>query len=313
MNAGLASALTGLLASLCLGGAARAAEPLSVSEVAPGVFVHQGRIENWLPSNRGDVANLGFVVGQRCVAVIDSGGSPAVGAALRAAITSTTQLPVCYVINTHVHPDHLLGNQAFLGSEADTPRFVGHARLPAALGARERYMRNAMSRDFGQTLAPADIVYPTLLVQGRLELDLGGRTLQLDAWPTAHTDQDLTVFDARTRTLFLSDLLFINHLPVVDGSLRGWLKVLTELRALDVALVVPGHGAPSVQWPSALDAEQIYLQALLDETRGALRQRQSIQQAVDQVGRGALKDWQLTESFHRRNVTAAYAELEWED
>jgi len=308
-----ALAAAGLLTLLCCCADAGAAGPLSVAEVAPGVFVHQGRIEDWLPANGGDVANLGFVVGQRCVAVIDSGGAPAVGEALRAAVARTTPLPVCYVINTHVHPDHVLGNAAFAAGAAENPpRFVGHARLPAALRAREPYLRNALQRDFSLRLAADAIVYPTLLVERRLELDLGGRTLQLDAWPTAHTDNDLTVFDTRTRTLFLADLLFVDHLPVLDGSLRGWLQVLAELRSFDAALAVPGHGAPSTRWPAALDAEEQYLQTLLKETRAALRNRASIQQAVDQVGRDALPGWRLAEQFHRRNVTAAYAELEWE-
>jgi quinoprotein relay system zinc metallohydrolase 2 len=309
MNAGLAAFL---LTLLCWGGYAGAAGPLAVVEVAPGVFVHQGLVEDWEPGNGGDVANLGFVVGQRCVAVIDSGGTPAVGEALRAAVARSTPLPVCYVINTHAHPDHLLGNIAFAGAAETAPRFVGHARLPAALRAREPYLRNALQRDFGLPLAADAIVYPTLLVERRLELDLGGRTLQLDAWPTAHTDNDLSVLDTRTRTLFLGDLLFVEHLPVLDGSLRGWLKVLAELRRFDVALAVPGHGAPSPHWPAALDAEERYLDSLLTQTRAALRSQSSIQQAVDQIGRDALPGWRLADRFHRRNVTAAFAELEWE-
>lgn len=317
MQAGLAA---GILALLCCSGGAGAAEPLSLAELAPGVFVHQGRVENWLPSNGGDVANLGFVVGQRCVAVIDSGGTPAVGAALRAAVRRTTPLPVCYVINTHAHPDHVLGNVAFVDTPAQaaapqrlTVQFAAHTRLPAALGARERYLRNALQRDFGLPLAPEAVVYPTLRVERRLELDLGGRSLRLDAWPTAHTDHDLTVFDTSTRTLFAGDLLFVEHLPVLDGSLRGWLKVLAELRGLDVALVVPGHGAPNARWPAVLDTQGAYLQTLLVETRAALRARASIQQAVDQVGRSALAGWRLADQFHKRNVTAAFAELEWEN
>jgi quinoprotein relay system zinc metallohydrolase 2 len=308
MRAGLAMA--GLALLCCIAGAA---EPLRLSEVAPGVFVHQGRVEDWLPANRGDVANLGFVVGKRCVAVIDSGGTPAVGEALRAAIARTTELPVCYVINTHAHPDHVLGNVAFTEPADKAPQFVAHARLPAALAARAPYLRNALQRDFGLVLAPAAIVTPTLLVESRLELDLGGRLLQLDAWPTAHTNHDLSVFDRQTRTLFLSDLLFVDHLPVLDGSLRGWLQVMTELRRLDVALAVPGHGAPSAQWPAVLDAQEQYLSRLLDGTRAALRNKLSIQQAVDQIGRADLPVWQLVEQFHRRNITAAYAELEWEE
>lgn len=308
MRTGLATVVLSLLCA-----SAGAAGPLVLEELAPGLYVHQGRIDDWRPDNGGDVANLGVVVGERCVAVIDSGGTPAVGTALREAIARRTPLPVCYVINTHAHPDHLLGNVAFADSGEPVPRFVAHARLPAALRAREAHLRNAMQRDFGVALAPAAIVYPTLLVEGRMALDLGGRTLQLDAWPTAHTNHDLSVLDLRTRTLFAADLLFVEHLPVLDGSLRGWLQVLAELRTFDVARVVPGHGAPSTQWPGALEAEERYLRQLLDQTRTALRERASIQQAVDRIGRQPLPGWRLAEQFHRRNATAAYAELEWEE
>ena len=320
MRAGLLAALLTLSLPLLLSlpcSGAGAAGPLSLEELAPGVYVHQGRVEDWLPGNGGDVANLGVIVGERCVAVIDSGGTPALGAALRAAIARTTPLPVCYVINTHAHPDHLLGNAAF-ATPAPTPpqtapQFVAHAKLAAALQARAPYLRNAMQRDFGIALAPGDIVFPTLSVERRVELDLGGRTLQLDAWPTAHTNHDLTVFDTRSRTLFAGDLLFVDHLPVLDGSLRGWLAVLADLRRLDVARVVPGHGAPSPRWPTALDAEEAYLRLLLDQTRAALRAKASIQQAVERIGREPLPGWRLAEQFHRRNATAAYAELEWEE
>lgn len=286
--------------------------PLSVSQVAPGVYLHAGRLEDWVPSNGGDIANLSFVVGRRCVAVIDTGGTPGVGQALRAAIERTTPLPVCYVINTHAHPDHVLGNSAFAGGSAP-PRFVASARFSAALGARERYFRNALQRDFALALGAEQIIFPSVAVDQPIELDLGERVLQLQAWPTAHTDNDLTVYDPATRTLFLADLLFADHIPVLDGSLRGWLGVLAQIaRRDDVALAIPGHGPTSHQWPGALVAEQRYLGALLAETRAALKNKLTIQQAVDRVDAGAA-GWLLAERFHRRNVTTAYAELEWEE
>ena len=80
------------------------------------------------------MANLGFVVGSRCVAVIDTGGTPAVGLALRAAVQRTTPLPVCYVINTHAHPDHMLGNIAFADAAEPAPRFVASANYSARAG-----------------------------------------------------------------------------------------------------------------------------------------------------------------------------------
>ncbi|MCX7171941.1 MAG: quinoprotein relay system zinc metallohydrolase 2 [Proteobacteria bacterium] len=288
---------------------------LAVMQVQPGVFVHIGALEDFAPANGGDVANSGFVVGNRCVAVIDTGGTPRVGQALRAAIERTTPLPICYVINTHAHPDHMLGNVAFAAANQHqpAPRFVASARFTHTLAAREPYYLNLLRRDFEIQLTRADIVYPTISVDKSMDLDLGDRILTLQAWPTAHTDNDLTVYDRRTRTLFASDLLFVQHLPSLDGSLRGWVSVMAELKRLDVATVVPGHGDISNDWPAVMDAQADYLTGLLRDTRAAIRDLLPIRQAVDRIGVPPAAHWLLTDRFHRRNVTAAYAELEWED
>jgi quinoprotein relay system zinc metallohydrolase 2 len=293
--------------------AANGTAPLAVTQVKPGVFVHIGALEDWAPTNGGDVANIGFVVGARCVAVIDTGGSPGVGQALRAAVERTTPLPVCYIINTHAHPDHMLGNVAFADASLPAPQFVAGARFTHTLAAREPYYLNALRRDFGIRLTHAAIVYPSISVDRSLDLDLGDRVLTLQAWPTAHTDNDLTVCDRRTRTLFASDLLFAQHLPALDGSLRGWVSVMAELKRLDVTTVVPGHGPVSDDWPTVMDAQADYLNALLRDTRAAIRNRLTIQQAIDSIRVPSASHWLLTDRFHRRNVTAAYVELEWED
>jgi quinoprotein relay system zinc metallohydrolase 2 len=255
------------------------------------------------------------VEGERCVAVIDTGGSIVVGRAWREAVALHTAKPVCYVINTHVHPDHVLGNAAFKGAGpgGQDPQFVGHERLAASLAARGPYYRNALKRDFEAEHAASEIVPPTLPVAGTQQLDLGGRVLMLRAWPTAHTDGDLTVLDAATGTLWAGDLLFAGHLPVLDGKLKGWLAVLDELATWkQVKTVVPGHGEPSTQWPGALAAQRRYLTELRDGVRTAIRDGLTIAQAVDKLGALGTQGWLLTDAFHRRNLTAAYAELEWE-
>jgi quinoprotein relay system zinc metallohydrolase 2 len=290
-----------------------APEPLAVMQIASGVFVHTPPVADWAPENGGDVANLGFIVGSRCVAVIDSGGTLDVGRRWKAAIERATRVPICYVINTHVHPDHLMGNAAFRASAATSgPEILAHAKLASSLGARERYIVQALQRDFKLPAAEQTIVYPTRGIDGSMDIDLGGRTITLTAWATAHTDNDLTVLDRSTRTLFLGDLLFAGHLPVLDGKLRGWLAVMDDLRRQDVAIAVPGHGAVSSTWPAALDGQRRYLDALLTETKAAIAAGATIQQAVDKVGTEAAKPWALADLFHKRNVTTAYAELEWE-
>lgn len=302
------TAAGGLLAALLA--LAAAAGPLPVVEVAPGVFVHQGVHEDFTPANRGGIANLGFVVGAARVAVIDSGGSPAQGRDLLAAIRARTALPVAYVINTHDHPDHVLGNAAFAGEGTE---FVGHARLPAAMAARGPFYLANMHRLLGPAAVDAELVAPTLTVAegAPLRLDLGDRALELRAWPMAHTGSDVTVLDLATGTLFAGDLLFMERLPVIDGRLTGWLAVLDELAALPAARVVPGHGPPSAPWPDALAPQRAYLETLRDGVRARLAQGWSLADTVAALPPPEAS-WQLRDGNHQRNVTAAYTELEWE-
>ena len=290
--------------------AAVAAEvtPLPVEEIAPGVFVHRGVMALMNADNEGAIANLGFVVGDAAVAVIDSGGSVREGRRLRAAIKARSDKPIRYVINTHGHPDHVFGNAAFA---ADDVVIVGHAKLPQALATRgPTYLAN-FRRSMGEALmADVKLMPPTLLVQAETSLDLGNRRLTLHAWPTAHSDNDLTVRDDATGTLFAGDLLFRSHIPVIDGSLRGWLKVLESLQALRPARVVPGHG-PVVDGASGF-AEQIrYLQTLGDDVRAMIGRGAPIARAGDAAAAERPR-WQLFDEYNTRNATAAYSEIEWE-
>ncbi|MEO8166242.1 MAG: quinoprotein relay system zinc metallohydrolase 2, partial [Betaproteobacteria bacterium] len=255
-------------------------------------------------------ANIGFIVGDKCVMAIDAGGSLPVGIALRQAIRKITSLPVCYVVLTHVHPDHFFGAAAFVD---DHPQFIAHANYPAQLAVRARSYVNSLRRDLGETVADGSaIVKPTLLVKEKLEIDLGGRTVVVQAWPPAHTDDDLTVFDVPTRTFWLGDLLFVGHTPIIDGTITGFLKVMQSLRGIAADHYVPGHGRSDLPWPQPLDAQQHYFTVILDETRAALRNRKTIQQATDEVGQSEAAKWAVFDLFHRRNVTTAYTELEWE-
>jgi quinoprotein relay system zinc metallohydrolase 2 len=301
-------------AAFCLAGllciAADAAEPLPMREVAPGVFVHQGAVEQTTPANRGDIANIGFVVGETAVAMIDSGGSVAVGEAALEAIRRVTSLPVRYLVNTHMHPDHVFGNQVFAGIGAT---IVGHRRLPAALAARADFYPQSMREQLGDALADqVTITLPDETVADERRIDLGGRTLLLKAWDTAHTDNDLTVLDEATGTLFAGDLVFMEHLPVIDGSIKGWLAQTPALAAVDASRVVPGHGPPSAPWPQALAAQTAYLEALAADLRAAIAAGVPLAEAVTDAAASEAGKWQLFEAYNPRNATAAFAELEWE-
>lgn len=217
---------------------ALAEQALSFAEIAPGVYLHRGVQEVPDAANGGRIANLGFIVGDQRVAVIDAGGSYAEGQAVLQAIRQVTDLPVAWLILTHMHPDHSLGAGAFADQGIE---IIGHENLADALNRRRDAYLNPVKAYLGEQAQGTRIVLPTSTVaisQSR-DLDLGGRIITLTAHPTAHTNNDLTVYDTRTDVLWLSDLLFVDHLPVVDGSVLGWLHVMDELVQRTPTIVVP--------------------------------------------------------------------------
>jgi len=283
---------------------------LSINEVAPGVYLHLST-QHWPDrANHGEIANIGFIVGDSCVAVIDSGGSPQQGIALRSAIKQTTRKPICYVINTHVHPDHIYGNSAF---KEPGVQFIGHHKLDRAMASRAPHYLSRADELLDLRLTPEHIIAPDLQVKDSMTINLGHRELVLTAHPTAHTDNDLSIYDKTTDTLWLADLLFLEHIPVIDGSIKGWLKELERLEKNRYKLVIPGHGGLVKDWPASLQPHKAYLQQLATELRASIKRGQTLEQAVASIGLSAKNDWQLFEQFHRKNVTLAFAELEWED
>src|SRR5215469_13855306 len=179
-------ALAAITAAVALMASASHAEtsPLPVTEIAPGVFVHGGAHEEANPANGDAIANIGFIIGRDAVAVIDPGGSFEEGTALRATIRARTDRRIRYVILTHVHPDHIFGATAF---RDDHPDFIGHAKLPGALAQRGAYYLGRLQDALGEAAADSDVVMPTLLVTGRLDLDLGGRHIVVLSNGPAHT------------------------------------------------------------------------------------------------------------------------------
>ena len=294
---------------LC-GPAAAAVEPLPTTEVAPGVFVYQAPFALLAPSNRGAIANVGFIVGRDGVAVIDTGNTRECGERLRASVTARTDLPIKYVINTHMHPDHALGDAAFRDSGA---KFVAHAKFARALFARAQTYLDAAKRQLGDDYrgGPDDIVKPDIEIADKMTLDLGGRKLELEAEPTAHTDNDLTILDASTDTWFLGDLVFMGHLPSVDGSFEGWVKLMTRLSDRKVARIVPGHGPVSAPWPDALAPQRRYFDRLRNDIQTLLDDGVSLRTASEKAGLSERESWALFDEFNARNAIAVYRELEW--
>lgn len=282
----------------------------SLLEIDSGVFVHQGVNELFSPQNKGDISNLGFIVGKDSVAVVDTGGSPIIGQKLKDAISSVTKAPISYVINTHMHPDHVFGNVIF---KSPATKFVGHYKLARGLAARaEHYLQINKELLGSKVFDGTEIIYPSVEVSDVMVLDLGGRQLELKAHPTAHTDNDLTVKDKSTGITFMGDLIFAHHVPTLDGSIKGWISVLEKFSRAPPQRIIPGHGPAELPWSDAAPPMMGYLTTVAQEVRTYIHAGKSLSEAMERVGMSEERKWELFDAYHKRNVSAAFAELEWE-
>jgi quinoprotein relay system zinc metallohydrolase 2 len=218
------------------------------------------------------------------------------------------------VINTHVHPDHIFGNAAFVGDDKKhaKPKFVGHEKLANAMELRRENYARINKLYMGDAATGAEIVKPDVVVKDTLTLDLGDRMLTLTAYPPAHTNTDITVLDSQTGSLWTGDLLFIERTPVVEGDIKGFIAAIDRLKTDPAKRVIPGHGPVTQQWQEALDKEQRYLNTLLAEIRTAIKKGESMEATMDKAAASEQDQWQLFNITNRRNINTIYPALEWE-
>lgn len=285
------------------------ADDFEFKQVADGIYVHHGKHLDIDDGYQGDICNLGVIIGQEAIAVIDSGGSKHTGDQLLAAIRRISPLPIRYVINTHVHPDHTYGNVVF---QNGTTHFVGHEKLATNMLLRKEQYEKLNVRLLGTDGAASPTIPPDTLVHGEQTLDLGHRILQLKARKVAHTHTDLTILDTQTNTLFAGDLLFAQRTPVVEGDLKGLIAVLEQINQQPYTLIVPGHGLESSDQKTIIGNELRYLNLLLSDIRNSIKKGISMEQTMDTAAASEHDNWVLFDIANRRNVNVVYPQLEWE-
>ena len=200
-------------------------------ELGPGIFRRRYKLLD---------QNIGVILGEAAALVIDSRSAPSHAAEIAEELKAVTDLPIGWVINTHWHWDHVLGNSEF----ADAAIW-GHRRC------REFLLENAADTITGaklwtdpslhDELDQTEVVPPTEVFDRVVTLDLGGRTVTLSYRGRGHTDADLVV---RTDgVLFAGDLLEQGAPPAFGDSYPlAWPGTLTELLVDAPPVVIPGHG-----------------------------------------------------------------------
>jgi quinoprotein relay system zinc metallohydrolase 1 len=295
-----------ILAATMWAGAVGAAEldyALRPEQVAPDTYVFVGRTEDFSFRNGGNIVNTGFIVTRAGVVVIDTGPSKRYGEQMRTAIAAVTPQPVIRVFNTHQHPDHFLGNQAF--SDVGISALASTAQ---AIGAEGNALTANMYRLAGDWMKETEPLKPQQVVTAS-DARVGGHTLTLLSL-AGHTGGDLALLDRDTGVLFAGDLVFYNRAATTPHADLGvWLASLDVLEKLPFRILVPGHG-PVVSDSRAIRQTRDYLTWLREALRGAAEQGLDMNEAIVLAIPERFRTIALVDQEYRRSVTHLYPGLE---
>ncbi len=290
-----------------------------LEELLDGVYAAIG-----IPGT-GSGSNAGIIdLGDRTL-VFDTFLTPQAGDDLRAAAERLTGRPVSYVINSHMHADHIHGNQAFA---LDTP-IVATSRtreliagrgpgvieamkreIPAELEAQEAELAREQDAEKRAALALKIGENRELVACGaRLALRLPEQTFdtkvvfhgtrraaELLTYGGGHTESDAFLLLRDERLAFLGDLLFVqSHLWMGDGNPDEWLRILRQLGELDLKTVAPGHGP--VGTPEDFAPAARYIEAIQQIVNDALKSGKSVQEAQATPVPAAFAGWAFAEGF----------------
>ena len=237
------------------GGSALAADKLT--RIADNVFAYVDTKQSSKDNSFG--ANAGIIIGSDGIAVVDTLVSAKEAKRFIKAIKAMSKKPIKYVINTHYHLDHVFGNAEFV-------------KLGAVVIAQEND-KQAMTKNAEATLKNIDqygltpedmkgttVAYPVLSYGDRMTIDLGGQLIELHHARPSHTDGDTLVYLPDKKVLFAGDILFTDYHPfLAEGNIEGWCGELDDLQAMDVEVIIPGHGPLSGKKDLA-DMKQYLLQ-----------------------------------------------------
>jgi uncharacterized sulfatase len=293
----LLAVLSGLLPGLLC--AADFDYALQARKVADNVHVFVGRTEDFNTDNGGNIVNTGFIVAPAGVIVIDSGPSLRYGQQMRQAIAGVTGKKPVMVINTHHHPDHFLGNQAF----ADLPIGALPATVKGIAEEGNAFAEN-LFRLSGDWMKGTEVVVPTKTLQAGVS-EIAGRRLRLIALD-GHTGADLAVYDETSGVLFAGDLAFNRRAPTTPhADVARWHAALDTLEAITrepgFTTLVPGHGAVG------RDGQAIrQTRAWLNWLQGAMRRSAQVGLDMNEVlglpVAAEFADWPQASSEYRRSV-----------
>ncbi len=277
-------------------------------KVADDTYCFFGALENITKENGGNMVNTCFVQTKDSFVVIDSGPTFSYASQAYDEMQKIAKLPVKFVINTHDHDDHWLGNSFYKSKGA---LLIGPRTYEqnVVVGMETRMQRTLGKELYGKTkIVPLDTI-----VDNNLTLKISGKIFNIKQMvKSAHTEGDLLIHLPNEGIVFAGDLVFNDRLTSIrDGSLIGSLKMLDEIDALHPKVIIGGHGYATDS--NATKSMRAYLTQIKEEVQDALDNDISIEDVTKKVLMTKYKEMKLYDVLHSRNVFVSYQELEMLD
>jgi len=238
--AGMAFALVAGVA--WAGGSATMADyAMQAEQVAPGVYAVVTPAKDFPNAeNKGWNSNSVFVVTADGVLVFDTGSSETIGRALRQTIAKVTDKPIRWVINSHGHGDHWLGNGAFSGKGVE---IISSEVVQARIRKEGPEWVERFRRMTDGATGDSAVVVPNQPVARPLARAFGGVKVEVLFSGDSHSPGDIVFWLPEQRVLLTGDVMYTGRAPATfDANIKQWARFLAQLEALHPAVVVPGHG-----------------------------------------------------------------------
>ena len=249
--------------------------------------------------------NAGAIVGQDWSILIDTLAYPEETKEIRDFLEGRLSKPVRYIINTHYHSDHTLGNCWFPGAT-----ILSHSLCRTLLATRGKRTLAAAKRTHRE-LRNLKVVLPSVVFEkGSLSLQIGKRSIRLIHLP-GHSPDGIGVLLVEDRVLFSGDILM--PLPyIVDGDFDTMVESMKRLPKMKLENVVQGHGETFLRGEitTKVQGNIKYLNIIRRHVRQASRRKDYktylSQIDIESCGKSRIILGGLAEQLHQHNLSALF-------
>lgn len=277
-------------------------KPIKLNENS---YYFLGEREYFSKNNGGDISNSAFIVTKNSVILIDTGSTVEYGKQVKKTIEKITNKPIKYVINTHQHPDHFMGNAAFKDAQIYATEYTSKTIKEHG----ELYVNNMVNL-LGEVAYTTRAKAPNQIINKK-SLVLDGYELEV-IFLHGHTHDDMVLFDKKTKTLYTSDLIFNQRaLATPHANIQEWIKSLKKLREIDFNILVPGHGKHSFS-KSVIDENIKYLTYIHNTLKNAVEEGLDSFEILSQEHPKRISSYAMFEEEFERTIINLYPKYERE-